>query len=129
MPTEIICAIIAVAGTVVSSLIAWFVSRSTANKEIEKMQLSWAREDIVSSDDEFASMSAAVARYIQCNNGTHQREAMAAVASIRAKESGEIGSVLDELYRTISSGQSTAADRALTCVIENKRNAKSQAKE
>ena len=126
--TEIICAVIAATGAVLSALIAWFVSRSAAAKEIEKLRLTWEREDVVSSDDEYASMAAVVASYIQCDNGHCQREAMAAVASVRIKESGDIGVALDQLYECISNDQIHKTDSALTHVIEKKREAKSQAK-
>lgn len=128
MTTEVICALIAATGTVVSALIAWFVSRSAASKEIKKMQLAWEREDIVSSDDEFAAMSSAVAKFTQSENGHSQREALAVVAAVRSKESGEIAVALDELYRCISNGQPHYSDQALTRVIEKKRETKGKAK-
>ena len=56
MKTEIVCAIIALVGTAVSGLLSWFVSRSSAVKEVEKLRLTWEHETIVTSDDEFAEL-------------------------------------------------------------------------
>ena len=61
MKTEIVCAIIALVGTAVSGLLSWFVSRSSAVKEVEKLRLTWEHETIVTSDDEFAEMVSSVA--------------------------------------------------------------------
>lgn len=58
------CAIIALTGTLFSVLCSWFVSRQLTKVEIEKMQRTWEREDVVSSDDEFAQMAESVAVYI-----------------------------------------------------------------
>ena len=63
MNTEIICTIVTAGGVVLSSLISFFVARSTANREIRRMKLTWDREDAVTADKEFSSMSAAVAEY------------------------------------------------------------------
>jgi len=124
LETEVLCTLITVAGTVLSALIAWFVSRSTASKELEKLKLTWEREDIVSSDDEFAAMASAVANYVHSNVPLCQREAMCAVASIRSKESGDLGTLLDQLYNAINSNYSIEADRLLSQVINKKRDAK-----
>ena len=127
MTTEIICAIIAVIGTLVSAYISYFVSQATANKELEKLRLTWEREDVVSSDDEFALMTAAVGEFLSYYGWREQKMAMGKVAAIRSKEAGELGEALDELYETISSRSSSTND-ALSKVIEKKREAKSRAK-
>lgn len=122
--TELICTLVTVGGTVVSALIAWFVSRSTTNKEIEKMKLGWEREDLVSSDDEFSEMASAVAKYVARNHENNRSDAMEKVASIRSKESGKIAKLLDQLYDSIVSRNILMTDDYLTKVIEQKREAK-----
>lgn len=98
MKTEIICGIIALAGTVLSGLISWCVSRSSAAKEIEKMKLEWEHEHTVSSDDEFAEMASSVANCLQEKVPQSFDSAISHVAFIRSKESGTIGEKLDALY-------------------------------
>lgn len=122
--TELICALVTVGGTVISAIIAWIVSHLTANKEIEKMKLSWEREDLVSSDDEFADMAAAVARYVAEDYESHRTKAMEKVASIRSKESGNIAELLDLLYNAITKRQPSQANDCLAKVIEQKRETK-----
>lgn len=92
------------------------------------MKLTWEREDIVSSDDEFAEMASAVAKFVQTNSVSYQRTAMEKVAAIRSKEVGTLGQLLDDLYRDLQSGVSTSADARLTQVINQKREAKSKCK-
>lgn len=127
MTTEVICALIAVGGTLISALISYAVSRSTASKEIEKMKLTWEHEDVVSSDDEFADMSALVAQFVHSHLQGHQQIAMSKIAAIRSKESGNIASLLDELYSAVRSGNISAADSCLSKVIDEKRHAKCKA--
>lgn len=128
MKTEIICALITFGGIVVSALFSYVISRSTANKEIERMKLAWEREDVISSDDEFAEMTGAVAKFVSTCSGTTKRNALEQVASIRSKETGELGRLLDNLYLDIQSGYPTNADIHLSQVIDQKREAKIQAK-
>ena len=127
MSSEMICALIAVAGTVLSALISYGVSRYTASKELEKMKLTWEREDIVSSEDEFAAMAKAVGAFVQSSHPSHQRAAMELVAAARSKEIGALGSLLDHLYMHIQSGHIGNTDVGLTKVINQKREAKSKA--
>lgn len=126
MTTEVICALVTVGGTLLSALIAFFVSRTTANKEIEKMQLTWEREDIVSSDDEFAEMASAVATYVQNGWADMQRDALSKIAAIRSKEIGNLAVLLDRLYAEVCKNNTHSANTALTEVINEKRHTKSK---
>lgn len=126
MSPEILCAIISFAGIVLSSLLSWFISRFTANKELEKLELLWKREDVVSSDDEFAEMAEAVASYCADCRPTTRRIAMEKAAFTRSKEFGDLALCLDLLYVAIMNNQPELADQRLTKVIEEKRKAKSR---
>lgn len=128
MKTEIICTLITFAGIAFSAIVSYVISRSTANKEIEKMKLTWEREDVVSSDDEFAEMAGTVAKFVSNSSGQAKRSAMEQVAAIRSKETGELGRLLDELYLDLQSGYPSNADIKLSQVIDKKREAKVQAK-
>ena len=128
MTTEILCALITMAGTVISATIAWFVSRSTTSKEIERMKLSWQREDVVTSDDDFADMASEVGKRIsEVKDGyaLQIHDAVAKVVAVRSKESGELALALDELYNALMGGTISKIDSALTAVIDQKRKAKS----
>ncbi len=127
MTSEVVCSLIALAGTVLSALIAYFVSRSTANKEVEKLKLTWEHEDLVSTDDEYAEMAASVSEFILCHYGSIQRKALARVASIRSKETSEIAILLDSLYQAIRDWKLDDADALLTQVVEKKRESKCNA--
>lgn len=128
MKIEIICALMTFGGIVVSALFSYVISRFTANKEIERMKLTWEREDVISSDDEFAAMAGSVAKFVSTHSETTKRRALEQVASIRSKETGELGRLLDNLYLEIQSGYPANADIHLSQVIDQKREAKIQAK-
>lgn len=127
MEVEVVCSLIAAGGVVVSAMFSWLISHSTINKEIKKTQMTWKREDVISSDDEFAKMSAEVAKYLQSGSITLKQEAIAEVAFVRSKESGELASKLDALYSTIESGNLSASDDCLSAVLEEKRKRKRKA--
>jgi hypothetical protein len=128
--TEIICALIAVTGTVVSALISFFVSKSSAEKEIQKMKLEWKRQDIVSSDDDFSDMAIAVSAFIQTQTLRTHTQAVAAIMKIRAKESGDIAKSLDALYEAVGrrgygyNPDLNQIDNLLSEILEQKRNSK-----
>ena len=87
------------------------------------MQLSWIREDIVSSDDDFAEMASLVAQYVVTGAPSYRTSAIAKTAAIRSKESGEIADKLDKLYSALGKSDVTKLN-ALDHVIEEKRKAK-----
>ena len=127
LPVEVVCAAVAAVGVVASALISWFITRSSIAKELEKMHMEWEREDIVSSDDEFAEMASAVASFIQCQSSTYHIAAAQKVAAIRSKESGTIAHRLDHLYVLIDhrgGAQKSELNQALTEVIDEKRKAR-----
>ena len=130
MNTEIICACIALIGTVVSALISFRVSKSSTEKEFKKMQMEWNHQDIVSSDEDFSNMAVAVSRFIQMQDGSTHRKAVEAVMKIRAKESGPIAKSLDSLYFAIGkrgygyTQNLEQIDNLLSEILEQKRNAK-----
>lgn len=130
MNTEIVCALIAVTGTLVSAVISFWVSKFSAEKEIQKMKLEWKRQDIVSSDEDFSDMAVAVSRFIQMQTSKTHTDAVAAVTKIRAKESGTIADSLDSLYSAIGmrgycyNPNREEIDSLLSEVLKQKRNAK-----
>lgn len=128
MSTEVICALIAAGGALLSAVVAWFVSRAAANKEIERLKLTWAREDVITSDEDFAAMCAAVSRYVQTERLRYKDAASALVSSVRSKEDGVLADSLDCLYASLKRGNSFYVDECLTKVIEEKRKAKRHAK-
>lgn len=122
--SELICSLISVAGVIVSALISRNVSKNTTAKEIEQMKLTWEREDLVSSEDDFGEMTASVARYISGFHVSSQRDALAKIASIRAKENGALGVALDELYQAVYHRSIMEINDRLTKVINARRDTK-----
>lgn len=100
-------------------------ARDAAANEIEKMQLTWNREDTVSSDDEFAEMAAVVSKWSLWKNGAWEADAIEKIASIRAKETGVLGDLVDELYNCVNSEMYEKADKVLTKAINERRRLKS----
>jgi len=130
--SAIISAIVATLGNIITAKIAQRTAEKTTektmNKEIQKMRIAWEREDIVSSDDEFASMAEKVSHFVYYNNGDNQEGALAIIAFIRSKENGDIAAILDELYQSVLSDDPIAANELLTKAINAKREIKSRLK-
>lgn len=124
MSTEVVCALITCAGMLLSALISYSVSRATANKEIEKMRLTWEREDAVSYDDEFSEMVSSVARYIHSGLALHQQEAISAISEMQPKEKGKLANLLDGLLVSVQIGNAEMTKTFLSDVIQEKREEK-----
>ena len=129
LSTEVICALAALAGVILSALISWLVACRTSKTEFEKMRMTWEREDAVSSDDEFAEMADLVSQFVSSHHMTHRHKALGKVSAVRSKESGAVGAALDKLYNALEDvgtfGSSDIAP-ALSEAIEQKRKAKGQ---
>lgn len=127
MDPKIIVALISAAGVVISALVSLVISRNAAKKEIEKMKLEWEREDVVSTDDEYAAMASAVASYL--HSSAPNTKAVSTVAAIRSKENGDLASLLDKLYKDLTSTDKERFQRIesdLGEVIAEKRKRKSK---
>lgn len=128
--SAIVSAVIAAIGGIITTMITQRstrkIAQETANQELKKMERTWEREDVVSSDEEFAAMASAAAKYI--HRGTIQRanEAIGLVASVRAKEYGELGRILDSLHYSLDKRDLESAERELTKAINKKRELKYQ---
>lgn len=122
---ELACSLISVAGVALSAFVSKRTAENVANKETEKMKLKWEREDVVSSDEEFAAMVDAAAKTIAHPSSENYPVAVGRIAAIRSKEIGTLGELMDELYKTIRSLDYEKADEWLTKIIKQKRLMKS----
>ena len=122
------CALITAGGVVIAAFVSWLVARSTSSYELKKLKMEWAREDMVSSEDEFARMVSATAAHVSSDSYTVKHAALREIAFVRAKESGDLGAALDRMYASIKGKDSEETDRLLTAVIEQKRQAKGNSK-
>lgn len=99
-------------------------AQETATQEIKKMERTWEREDLVSSDEEFSAMTTAVARYVHRNSIEHGVDAAGKVAGVRSKEHGEMGKILDDLHKSIDDRNLEQAAIELSKAIDEKRKIK-----
>lgn len=104
-------------------------ARETAELEIKKLERTWEREDVVSSDEEFAQMASALGRFTNSASAPARREAMERVAYVRAKESGELGAAVDHLYDAVRAGDRDKANSIMSEVIDIRRALKVKASE
>ena len=107
--------------TAAAGKIAVKAAREAAKNEIDKLQHTWNREDTVSYDEEFDQMTTAVAKYIWSGGLRYDDKAMAMVAVLRSKVTGELAQTLDSLYTSIQLDQVQLADQHLSEAIEIKR--------
>lgn len=132
--TDILCAFISFIGAIISSVLAYFISRFSAQNEIEKMRISWEREDMISSDEEFTEMVVTVTRYINSKEKTDETAALEKINSLRSKELGELFFQLNLMQRIINIKDSEGKpdfkflDKCLSDAIEQRRKAKRRQK-
>lgn len=121
MSPEATAALFTALATILSAIIARYVARETAAKEIEKMKMQWEREDVVSSEEEFAEMASAVSVYMR--SFEPKTKAISAVAALRTKERGELAVLLDKLYIDLTTEGTPfpKIELDLSKVIEEKR--------
>lgn len=128
--SAVVSAIIAAIAGVITANISRKTARDTAqettSREIEKLERTWDREDIVSSDEEFAEMASIVTRFVAVADGMWCVEAAEKVAAVRSKEIGEIGHILDALYKNILNDDFSGTEQCLTNAIQEKRRIKSE---
>lgn len=124
MQTEVICALISLIGALLSAFISYLVSRTTANKEIEKMRLSWDREDAASADEAFSHMIHAVREYTSSENEYFKYAALNSVDTLQLRESAAVASVLAQLHTSLEHGNRHLAEQLLSASIEAKKNDK-----
>ena len=121
----IVSTIITVIGSLITAKMARTTAKETAreaaDQEIKKLERTWAREDVVSSDEEFAEMAKAIATDIHCPTVATQKDAVGKAAGIRAKEYGRLGETLDRLYSAIVEDENDMAEKMLTKAIDQKR--------
>ena len=126
--SAVVGAVISLIGSIITAKIsqktAIKAAREAANQEIKKMERTWEREDIVSSDEEFAAMAGAVARYIHRETIDNGADAAERVSAIRSKEHGELGRILDTLHTCLDERDLARADRELSKAIDEKRRLK-----
>lgn len=122
---ELACSVISAVGVALSAFVSKRTAETIANKETEKMKLKWEREDVVSSDEEFAAMVDAAAKTIAYPNSENYFIAIGRIAAIRSKEIGTLGHFMDELYKAIRNRDYEKADEWLTKIIKQKRLMKS----
>lgn len=134
MDTETFCALISFSGVIISSVLSYRIAKFSAQKEIDKIRMSWEREDSISSDEEFEEMVVAVTRYICSHEKADETAALEKINSLRAKEIGELFFQLNLLQRFIKikdyDGQPDfrLLDECLSDTIEQKRKAKRRQK-
>lgn len=121
MSSEVICALIGAASTILSALIAFLVSRYTTAREFKKLKLTWQREDSVSYEEDYESMVAAVTQYIKRGSDTAWYAALDTIAILRSKATGEMAEAIDTLNHAVSKRNWKESEASLTKVIEKKR--------
>lgn len=120
LSTEVLCTIITVCGVVISALISLLSAHYSASKELKKIERTWAREDETASASEF-SEAMRVAILFAMKYNIPQYDVLAPIGALRAKESGELADVLDQLYDAVKRRDHSEADRCIDTAINLRR--------
>lgn len=125
IPSEVTCTLITAAGSLLTLYLSGRLSARNMQEAIRQMKLTWKREDVVSSEDEFAEMASAVSEFVFYNSETNQGKAIAKIAVVRSKESMLLGTILDQLYQSVKKNDTKSSDRLLSDAIKEKRRIRS----
>ena len=123
MKTEIICAIIALAGIALSGFVSWLIAKHAAKVEINRLQTVWAHEKAESADVAFEEMVVAVSRYVKDTSLQAFADAQGSVCIYRAKATGELAQLVDDLDALIIRGtpDRAAVSAKLSYIVQCKR--------
>lgn len=120
MSIEIICALIAFSGAVISAATSWAVARMTAKKEIEQIKASWAREDLLAYQEQFSRMVKTVNDYItriEDGRWADEESATNEILACMALSKGNVAVSLSRLNAAIKNESVQQARAALQEVI------------
>lgn len=126
MTTEVLSGLFSLVGIVSSGVLAFLVAKSSASKEIDKLKLTWKREDVVSSEADFSEMVSSVAVYAKTLSIDDMNTATKWVAKIRAQENGALGDLLDGLYNQLRDPIVFELEDTLSEIIKEKRQRKNK---
>lgn len=126
MTTEVLSGLFSLVGIVFSGVLSFLVAKSSASKEIDKLKLTWKREDVVSSETDFSEMVSSVAVYAKTLSIDDMNTATKWVAKIRAQESGALGDLLDGLYNQLRDPIVFELEDTLSEIIKEKRQRKNK---
>lgn len=124
MTTEVLSGLFSLAAIVFSGVLSFLVAKSSASKEIDKLKLTWRREDVVSSESDFSEMVSSVAVYAKTLSITDMNTATKWVAKIRAQENAALGDLLDSLYDQLRDPIVSDLEDTLSEIIKEKRKRK-----
>ena len=127
MTTEIVCALITVFGVILSALISYRTSRRISKDEIQKLTMTWSREDSLSISKDLEDLTQLVYDFIDCENNYFSIPALSKLASIRAKETGPVSILLDELSDALNSRDLLRRRYLLPKIVEQYRESKRDA--
>lgn len=94
---EVLDVVMPLTSIILSGIISWIISKSTAIKELRQMQLTWTREDVISLNEHYTKMIYAVQRFLNNPTPEHKGNALEEIAVLREKESGDLAYLLDDL--------------------------------
>lgn len=117
MNTEIVCAIISVAGVLLSCLTSLIVSKVAASKEIKKLKIELEHSDNAALAEKLSEALALAAKYTNYPCTMYQTAAKSQIAEVRGRYGGEVGRLLDELYTDIARENSRKADSTMALLV------------
>ena len=118
MSVKTICTLITAGGVVISAVISFLTSRYVSNKEIEKLKLTWKREDNIMSSEDISELTKLVYEFANCQNDYFRIPAMAKVAAMRSRETGAVADALNNLHNALEHCNRYEATKQLSEVIQ-----------
>lgn len=117
VPQEVACAIITLIGVLFANIISRRISKSTIEKEIEKLERTWKHDETTTSEQAYREMVDAVSKYVTDSSVTNQNAARTKVALMLSFADGEMVDALKSLYDALKRRPSPDAEAKLMAVI------------
>lgn len=126
----VVCAIIGLAGALIGAAFSLTASihiqkkesqrnREMMAHEIEKMQLSWNREDTVADNQDMKELGRVMGEYLGGDGFDYRVDAMQAIGRFRATANRADSAIAQELYQAVSSQDVKHASRIWETLLKS----------
>lgn len=113
-----VTALATIMSAIISSCISYAIYRFGFKRDLEKLRLSWNREDKLAYMNQFTKMVTSVSEYLTVEGAPPHSAAMNSVRALQATESGTNAQMLDDLYNAISEHDKETTRNILSQILQ-----------
>lgn len=121
LSTEVICALITLAGVIYANISSKVIAKETANNEMNKLKQTWEHDNEIAFERAFCDMTEAVSTYIIEPSQPNQQIARTKTSVMLAHATGDMANRVQNLYDSMKRRPSPEAEEMLTEVLKCRR--------